>query len=99
MAARLPVVATRVGGNPELLEGGRGLLVPYGDPRALAQALLRISTAPDEARTMGRKGRAFVEAELSLERMQTAHERLYWRALDRPAPPAAERPDRLAANG
>jgi len=48
---------------------------------------------------MGRKGRAFVEAELSLERMQTAHERLYWRALDRPAPPAAERPDRLAANG
>ena len=99
MAARLPVVATRVGGNPELLEGGRGLLVPYGDPRALAQALLRISTAPDEARTMGRKGRAFVEAELSLERMQAAHERLYWRALDRPAPPAAERPDRLAANG
>ena len=99
MAARLPVVATRVGGNPELLEGGRGLLVPYRDPRALAQAVVRISTAPDEARTMGRKGRAFVEAELSLERMQTAHERLYWRALDRPAPPAAERPDRLAANG
>ena len=99
MAARLPVVATRVGGNPELLEGGRGLLVPYGDPRALAQALLRISTAPDEARTMGRKGRAFVEAELSLERMQAAHERLYWRALDLPAPRTAERPDRLAANG
>ena len=48
---------------------------------------------------MGRKGRAFVEAELSLERMQAAHERLYWRALDLPAPRTAERPDRLAANG
>jgi glycosyltransferase involved in cell wall biosynthesis len=99
MAARLPVVATRVGGNPELLEGGRGLLVPYGDPRALAEAVLRISAAPDEARAMGRKGRAFVETELSLERMQTAHEQLYWRALDLPAPAAVEPPDRLAANG
>jgi len=99
MAARLPVVATRVGGNPELLEGGRGVLVPYGDPRALAEAVLRISAAPDEARSMGRKGRAFVEAVLSLERMQTAHEELYRRALDLPAPSAAEPPDRLAANG
>ena len=99
MAARLPVVATRVGGNPELLEGGRGVLVPYGDPRALAEAVLRISVARDEARSMGRKGRAFVEAVLSLERMQTAHEELYRRALDLPAPSAAKPPDRLAANG
>jgi len=98
MAARLPVVATRVGGNPELLEGGRGLLVPYGDPRALADALLRMSSNADEARSMGRKGRAFVETELSLEQMQTAHEELYWRALDLPAPAAVEPRNRLAAN-
>jgi L-malate glycosyltransferase len=99
MAARLPVVATRVGGNPELLDGGRGLLVPYGDPRALAEAVLRISASTEDARAMGRKGRAFVEAELSLERMRTAHEEVYWRALDLPVPAAAESPKRLAANG
>jgi len=99
MAARLPVVATRVGGNPELLDGGRGLLVPYGDPRALADAVLRIASNADEARSMGRKARAFIETELSLERMQTAHEQLYWRALDLPVPAADEPRNRLAANG
>jgi glycosyltransferase involved in cell wall biosynthesis len=99
MAARLPVVATRVGGNPELLDGERGLLVPYGDARALADAVARIFTNRNEARAMGRKGRAFVEAELSLDRMRMAHEELYRRALDLPAPTMAEPLDRLAAHG
>lgn len=84
MAARLPVVATRVGGNPELLAAGRGLLVPPRDPRALADAILRVFDRPAEAREMGRRARAFVEAELTLDRMQAAHEDLYLRALGVP---------------
>jgi len=82
MAARLPIVATRVGGNAELLEGGRGVLVPYGDPDALASALEQILSDRGRAREMGRRARAFVEAELSLDRMQSAHEELYRRALE-----------------
>jgi glycosyltransferase involved in cell wall biosynthesis len=82
MAARLPVVATDVGGNGELLEGGRGVLVPYGDPQALAGALDRIFTDPVAAQAMGRRARAFIESELTLDGMQSAHEQLYLRALE-----------------
>lgn len=84
MAARLPIVATRVGGNAELLDAGRGLLVPYGDAAALGDALERILADPERAREMGRRARAFVEAELSLDRMQSAHEAIYRRALEAP---------------
>jgi glycosyltransferase involved in cell wall biosynthesis len=86
MAARLPVVATGVGGNGELLEGGRGMLVPYGDPRALAGALDRIFADRAAAQEMGRRARAFIEAELTLDGMQAAHEQLYLRALEPNAP-------------
>jgi glycosyltransferase involved in cell wall biosynthesis len=82
MAARLPVVATDVGGNGELLEGGRGVLVPYGDPQALAGALDRIFTDRVAAQAMGRRARAFIESELTLDGMQSAHEQLYLRALE-----------------
>ena len=81
MAARLPVIATRVGGNPELLDGGRGLLVPPRNPAALAAAVTRLLLDREEAREMGRRGRAFVEAELTVSRMQSAHEELYLKAL------------------
>jgi starch synthase len=49
MAAGVPVVATAVGGVPEVLEQGRcGVLVPYDDPRAIAQAVERVWTDPAE---------------------------------------------------
>jgi glycosyltransferase involved in cell wall biosynthesis len=92
MAARLPVVATAVGGNPELLEPDRGLLVPPRDPAALASALARLLSDPGAAKEMGRRGRTFVEAELTLSRMQQAHEELYLRALGEAPQPSAERP-------
>ncbi len=48
MAADVPVVATAVGGVPEVLEGGRsGRLVPYGDSDRLAEALREVATDPD----------------------------------------------------
>src|SRR5262249_46040389 len=82
MGARLPVIATRVGGNPELVqEGVSGFLVPPRDPRALAERLRRVSEDPELARRMGLRGRDFVESELSLERMADAHGALYRRAL------------------
>jgi glycosyltransferase involved in cell wall biosynthesis len=102
MAARLPAVATRVGGNPELLADGRGLLVPYGDPRALADSIVRILADRTAARAMGERGRAFIEGQFSLDRMQSDHEALYCRALGLSPAPRSERPvetDRAKACG
>lgn len=53
-----PVVATRVGGLPEVVEDGRtGLLVPPGDPAALAAALTRLLADPELARRLGEAGK------------------------------------------
>ncbi|HEU4364345.1 MAG TPA: glycosyltransferase, partial [Candidatus Krumholzibacteria bacterium] len=58
MAAGLPVVATRVGGNPEVVEDGRsGSLVPPRDAAALAVALGRMLDDREKARRMGSAGR------------------------------------------
>src|SRR5262249_25564180 len=57
MARGLPVAATRVGGNPEVvLDGETGLLVPPRDPAALAAAMLHLLRHPDQSRRMGRAG-------------------------------------------
>ncbi len=58
MMAGLPVVATRVGGVGEVVEdGGTGLLVPPGEPEALAAALRRLVEHEDLRRQMGAAGR------------------------------------------
>ncbi len=70
MACGLPVVATRVGGNPELvIEGETGMLVPAADPAALAGALGNYLRDPSLARRHGRAGRERVEREFSLHAM------------------------------
>jgi glycogen(starch) synthase len=62
MAVGTPVVATSVGGVPEVLDGGRaGLLVPYGDPTALADALRRVVDDPASARDRVRVARSRVD--------------------------------------
>lgn len=59
MAAGLPIVATAVGGVPELVEDGvTGLLVPEGDAHRLSDALERLLNSPKLARRMGEAGRA-----------------------------------------
>jgi glycosyltransferase involved in cell wall biosynthesis len=58
MAAGVPVVATAVGSVPELLAGGAGIVVPIGDPEALAAGIERYLGAPAEAEAAGRVGRA-----------------------------------------
>jgi sugar transferase (PEP-CTERM/EpsH1 system associated) len=88
MASGLPVVATRVGGNGELVtEGTTGQLVPAGDAEAMALAIIRYATDPDLARTVGRAGRADVERRFSLAAMVGAYQGLYDRLLFGPARP------------
>lgn len=78
MASGLPVVATQVGGNAELVAHGRtGEIVPSGDVDALAQALSRLASDPAACRRMGREGRADVDLRFSLPAMVDAYRRLY----------------------
>jgi glycosyltransferase involved in cell wall biosynthesis len=80
MAAGVPIVATRVGGVPEVLHGGRyGTLVEPGDPAALAAALAA-ALHPDPARRpVLEEARRRVASEYSLGRMIERHAGLYER--------------------
>jgi glycosyltransferase involved in cell wall biosynthesis len=95
MAARLPMVVTDAGGNPELVaDGERGLVVAPESPYALSDALTRIVDQPAVARRMGKAGRAFVEKELSLMRLAQAHEQLYQRLTQSPTDVLWAEPER-----
>jgi glycosyltransferase involved in cell wall biosynthesis len=79
MAAGLPVVSTRVGGNPEAVEDGvTGLLVPPGEPGALARAMCEVLENSELAKSFGRAGRQRAFEQFSLERMVGETERLYF---------------------
>lgn len=70
MAAGLPVVATRVGGLPEIVVSGEtGFLVPPEEPTALAAAMGRVLEDQELRRDLGYAGRVRVEQEFSLEAM------------------------------
>jgi glycosyltransferase involved in cell wall biosynthesis len=78
LAAARPVVATAVGGIPELvLDGTTGLLVPPREPAALAAALRRLFDDPAGAAALGRAGRLHIERNYSLGGMTERHDRLY----------------------
>ncbi|MDO8932216.1 MAG: TIGR03088 family PEP-CTERM/XrtA system glycosyltransferase [Rhodocyclaceae bacterium] len=82
MATELPVIATQVGGNPELVsERHTGKLVPAGDPEAMALAIINYATHPEQARAAGRAGKAVVEDRFSLDAMVGAYRGLYDRLL------------------
>ena len=78
MSCALPVVATRVGGNSELVnEGVTGRLVPAADPVALMQAMIGYFDNQALARQHGAAGRRRVEESFSLQRMVDAYHDLY----------------------
>lgn len=78
MASGLPVVATDVGGNPELVEPETtGRLVPPGDPHALEAALRGYVADAYLRRSQGKAGRERVIQQFSLDRMAQAHAGLY----------------------
>jgi len=80
MAAGKPVVATRVGGVPDLIQHGeQGLLVAPGDPAAVAAALAELLEAPERAAEMGRRGRERQAREFDLDVMARTLEELYER--------------------
>jgi glycosyltransferase involved in cell wall biosynthesis len=78
MALRRPVVASAVGGVPEMIENERtGLLVVPRDPHALATAIARLLTDHPLADTIARAGHDFVNAHFSVEAMAGAVARIY----------------------
>jgi glycosyltransferase involved in cell wall biosynthesis len=80
MAARLPVVATRVGGTPEVvIDGVTGDLVPPGDPAALAECLRHVLANEPRRRDMGRRGRERVDKEFTFARQAEQYRRLFER--------------------
>jgi glycosyltransferase involved in cell wall biosynthesis len=82
MAAGLPVVATRVGGVPELVVPGlTGWLVAPGDALGLAAALGQVLGDPDTRQAMGRAGRQRAEKEFSLKTMTRQYEAVLDRLL------------------
>jgi glycosyltransferase involved in cell wall biosynthesis len=78
MATALPVVATDVGGIPEIVRPGvNGRLVPADDPGALAEAVVALMDDPAGAHALGRTARADVERHYTLDRMVERFEQLY----------------------
>jgi sugar transferase (PEP-CTERM/EpsH1 system associated) len=78
MACALPVVASAVGGNVELVRDGQtGLLVPSDDVQALAMALVRLHHDRPVAQAMGRAGRDEVDRRYSLQSMVAAYQQVY----------------------
>jgi glycosyltransferase involved in cell wall biosynthesis len=82
MRAGRPVVATRVGGNPELvIEGKTGFLVAAEDAPALAQAILKLLEDSNQAKTFGARARRLVEQQYTLDRMADEYLQLYQQAM------------------
>jgi glycosyltransferase involved in cell wall biosynthesis len=78
MAARLPVVASRVGGIPEMIEEGQnGLLVEAEDVEGLASACTRLLANSGERATLGAQGSKIVNQKFNIERQVDQLEELY----------------------
>jgi glycosyltransferase involved in cell wall biosynthesis len=77
IAARVPVVATAVGGVPEAVSGDEALLVPSEDPGALAAAIGMVATDRSAAAARATRARARLEREYSTESWLKRHEQLY----------------------
>ena len=96
MASRVPVVATRIAGIPELIEDGQsGLLVPPGDAQALASAISKIAESRDLRADMGQKGRAKVVDQFNIEHEGAWLAELIRTYQDENAVPPSKRPGRL----
>jgi glycosyltransferase involved in cell wall biosynthesis len=78
MAAGLPVVASNIPGNDELvIDGETGFLVPVGDTKLLAARINRLLDEPDLGRRFGEAGQTRVRDQFSVEKMVQSHVQLY----------------------
>ena len=78
MAAGKPIIATNGGGVPEIVEDGKtGILIPMGDPQAMAEAISRLAADPVMAETMGARGWERVRDNFTMEHKARKVESLY----------------------
>jgi glycosyltransferase involved in cell wall biosynthesis len=99
MAAGLPVVATDVGGVAEaVVDGETGILVPAGDPEALAAALRRLVADPALRRRLGAAGRTRAFRRFDVAHFRAEHLKLYRRELERAHLPAVPARQTLSAS-
>jgi glycosyltransferase involved in cell wall biosynthesis len=83
MAAARPIVASAVATIPEVvLDAETGLLVPAGDPLALAEALAQLASNPELARQYGERGRQRLQQLFSIDKMVGDTELLYRELLE-----------------
>jgi glycosyltransferase involved in cell wall biosynthesis len=83
MACGVPVIATEVSDNAQIIPDGRvGYVVPLGDEAALCQRICHLLDDDTRRRQMGREARAWVEAEFSIARLVDKTSRVYQDALD-----------------
>lgn len=83
MSAQRPIVATAVGGTPGLLANGEcGVLVPPGDVRAMAQAIVDLSTNRDKAQELAQRARQRFLREYTIDRMAERYLGVYWSAIE-----------------
>ena len=98
MATGLPVVATRVGGNPELVDDGvTGALVPVSDPAAMARAIADYIQDQERMRQHGAAGRVKVAENFTWERCTEEYLSVYDELLGRAHFAAADRAENLVA--
>ena len=84
MAMKVPVVATRVGGLPEIIKhGSNGILVPPAEGQAIAQAVLDLLANPEDSRAMAARAFEHVRENFSVEIMAKNTEQLYCSLMSR----------------
>lgn len=84
MACGLPVIATAVGGNADLVVAGKsGEIIPAADPEAMAKEIVRQANAPAQAKAMGQTGRQVIEQKFSMNAMVAAYQGTYDKLLRR----------------
>jgi N-acetyl-alpha-D-glucosaminyl L-malate synthase BshA len=78
MACEVPVIATRVGGVPEVVEeGGCGYLFDLGDVNAMAETAVRVLRDEDERKRLGRRGREIAITRFATEQIIPQYEEVY----------------------
>jgi len=83
MAAGVPVVANRVGGNAELIDDDRGALVTAGNEAELAASIELLLGDEGLRKSLGRNARAYAQANFTIDQMRRSHEELYNDLLER----------------